>query len=75
MEEVKFAIINTRSQFEDKLQMNEIDNNFIVFIKDTNEIWAQGDYYSKSHIVLSQEEYNDRLANGQIYDNVFYYIK
>ena len=75
MEEVKFAIIDSKSQFESKLADNEIDNNFIVFIKDTNEIWAQGDYYSKSHIVLSQKEYNDRLANGQIYDNVFYYIK
>lgn len=75
MEEVKFAIIDSKSQFESKLADDEIDNNFIVFIKDTNEIWAQGDYYSKSHIVLSQEEYNDRLANGQIYDNVFYYIK
>jgi hypothetical protein len=38
MEEVKIATIDTRSQFEEKLQMNEIDNNFIVFIKDTNEI-------------------------------------
>lgn len=75
MEEVKFAIIDSKSQFESKLADDEIDNNFIVFIKDTNEIWAQGDYYSKSHVVLSQEEYNDRLANGQIYDNVFYYIK
>ena len=74
MEEVKFAIIDSKSQFESKLADNEIDNNFIVLIKETNEIWAQGDYYSKSHIVLTQQEYDDRLANGQIYDNVFYYI-
>lgn len=38
MEEVKFAIIDSKSQFESKLADDEIDNNFIVFIKDTNEI-------------------------------------
>lgn len=74
MGEVKFATIDNKSQFEEKLLRNEIDNNFIVFIKETKEIWALGDYYSKSHIVLTQEEYDQLESEGKIYNNVFYYI-
>lgn len=74
MEGIVFATIDSKSQFEEKLQNNEINNNFVVFIKETKEIWAQGDYYSKSHIVLTQAEYNELESQGKIYDNVFYYI-
>ena len=28
----------------------------------------------QSHVVLTQEEYDSRLASGAIYDDVFYYI-
>mgnify|MGYP003558406282 FL=1 len=28
----------------------------------------------QSHVVLTQEEYDSRLASGTIYDDVFYYI-
>lgn len=74
MGEVKFATIDNKSQFEEKLLRNEINNDFIVFIKETKEIWALGDYYSKSHIVLTQEEYDQLESKGKIYNNVFYYI-
>ena len=38
-----------------------------------NEI-GTSEAVKQSHIVLTQEEYNNRLEAGTIYDDVFYYI-
>ena len=38
-----------------------------------NEI-GTSEAVKQSHVVLTQEEYNNRLEAGTIYDDVFYYI-
>lgn len=105
MGNLNFAIIDSRSRFEEMLNNNKIVETMIVFIKDTQQIWTHGLYFGatndadfenlvnkvsniedvlneigtaesvkQSHIVLTQEEYDSRLASGTIYDDVFYYI-
>jgi hypothetical protein len=105
MGNLNFAIIDSKSRFEEMLNNNEVEDTLVVFIKDTREIWTHGLYFGavsedgfselyekvsnleevikeigtsdevkQSHIVLTQEEYDNRLAAGTIYDDVFYYI-
>lgn len=105
MGDLNFAIIDSKSRFEEMLNDGEIQETLVVFIKDTREIWTHGLYFGavgdydfsklyekvsnleevineigtseavkQSHIVLTQEEYDNRLEAGTIYDDVFYYI-
>lgn len=105
MGNLNFAIIDSKSRFQEILNNGEIQETLVVFIKDTREIWTHGLYFGaisedgfselyekvsnleevineigtseavkQSHIVLTQEEYNNRLETGTIYDDVFYYI-
>ena len=104
MGNLNFAIIESKSRFNDLLSQDLVDYNWLVFIEDSREIWTHGLYFGaielnvseverrlsnietvlgeigtsemvkQSHIVLTQDEYNDRLSNGLISDDVFYYI-
>ena len=105
MGNLNFAIIDSKSRFEEMLINGDIQETLVVFIKDTCQIWTHGLYFGatdevsfeelskkvsaiddvlkeigtseavkQSHVVLTQSEYDSRLENGTIYDDVFYYI-
>lgn len=70
-----FAVIENKNEFINKLNNGEIDQSWIVFIKDTHEIWAQNTYFGvNNHKVVSSEEYSQLSIDGLIDDNTFYYI-
>lgn len=94
------GLIDKKSRFDELLKSNQIDNELIVFIEDTQEIWTQGKYYGvsklaenrissletiineihpadyikDSHVAITQQDYDTRLAAGTIDKDVFYYI-
>lgn len=104
MGNLNFAIIDSKSRFEEMLTNGQVDPNWLIFIEDTREIWTHNLYFGavslnaddvnnrlsniesiineigtseavkQSHIVLTQEEYNERVASGTIFNDVFYYI-
>lgn len=48
MGNLNFAIIDSRSRFEEMLNNNEIENTWVVFIKDTQQIWTHGLYFGNT---------------------------
>lgn len=44
--ESRFIQAKTRANFETRLKAGDIDDTQIVFIEDTDQIWAKGKYYS-----------------------------
>lgn len=52
-----FGLISSKSHFERLLDRNEIDLDMIVFIEDTKEVWAKGNYYGASSLL------EDRVAS------------
>ena len=48
--------------------------NKVSNIEDILKGIGTSDYVKQSHETLTQDEYNNRLANGLIFDDVFYYI-
>lgn len=48
MGNLNFAIIDSRSRFEEMLSNNEIEETFVVFIKDTQQIWTHGLYFGNT---------------------------
>jgi hypothetical protein len=70
-----FAIIEEKSSFLQKLYNGEIPEDWIVFVKDTQEIWTHGVFFGPNkHLVLTNEEYNRLSENNELDDDVFYYI-
>lgn len=45
MGNLNFAIIDSKSRFEEMLNNGEIQETLVVFIKDTREIWTHGLYF------------------------------
>lgn len=77
MGNLNFAIIDSQSRFNEMLNNGEIEDTMVVFIKDTQQIWTHGLYFgntSNNYEVLTQDEYDSKLAAGTISDNIFYYI-
>lgn len=48
MGNLNFAIIDSRSRFEEMLNNNEIEGTLVVFIKDTQQIWTHGLYFGNT---------------------------
>lgn len=48
MGNLNFAIIDSRSRFEEMLNNNEIEDTLVVFIKDTQQIWTHGLYFGNT---------------------------
>lgn len=48
MGNLNFAIIDSRSRFEEMLNNNEIEDTLVVFIKDTQQIWTYGLYFGNT---------------------------
>lgn len=49
MGNLNFAIIDSKSRFEEKLNNGEIESTLVVFIKDTQEIWTHGLYFGTTN--------------------------
>lgn len=74
-----FAIIEQKDLFLEKLSNGEIEEDWIVFIKSSQEIWTHGTFFgsaasNNNHIVITKEQYDQLLENDLLDDNVFYYI-
>ena len=48
MGNLNFAIIDSKSRFEEMLNNNEIEETLMVFIKDTQQIWTHGLYFGNT---------------------------
>ena len=48
MGNLNFAIIDSKSRFEEMLDNNEIEDTLVVFIKDTQQIWTHGLYFGNT---------------------------
>ena len=48
MGNLNFAIIDSKSRFEEMLNNNEIEDTLVVFIKDTQQIWTHGLYFGNT---------------------------
>lgn len=49
MGNLNFAIIDSKSRFEEMLNNGEIQETLVVFIKDTREIWTHGLYFGATN--------------------------
>ena len=48
MGNLNFAIIDSKSRFEEMLNRGEIQETLVVFIKDTQQIWTHGLYFGNT---------------------------
>lgn len=55
MGNLNFAIIDSKSRFEEMLNNEEIENTLVVFIKDTCQIWTHGLYFGATGEVSFEE--------------------
>ena len=55
MGNLNFAIIDSKSRFEEMLNNGEIENTLVVFIKDTCQIWTHGLYFGATGEVSFEE--------------------
>lgn len=58
MGNLNFAIIDSKSRFEDILNRGEVQESLVVFIKDTCQIWTHGLYFGATDNVNFNELYN-----------------
>lgn len=58
MGNLNFAIIDSKDRFEDMLDLGEVKESLIVFIKDTCQIWTHGLYFGATDDVSFNELYN-----------------
>jgi hypothetical protein len=58
MGNLNFAIIDSKSRFEDMLNRGEVQESLVVFIKDTCQIWTHGLYFGATDDVNFNELYN-----------------
>ena len=55
MGNLNFAIIDSKSRFEEMLNNGEIENTLVVFIKDSCQIWTHGLYFGATGEVSFEE--------------------
>lgn len=48
MGNLNFAIIDSKSRFEEMLNNGDIEETLVVFIKDTQQIWTHGLYFGNT---------------------------
>lgn len=48
MGNLNFAIIDSKSRFEEMLNNGNIEETLVVFIKDTQQIWTHGLYFGNT---------------------------
>lgn len=56
-----FAIIDSKSRFEERLANGEIDENWVVFIEDSREIWTHNLYFGVTD--LNTSDIDNRVTN------------
>lgn len=57
------GLIDNKSRFEELLASNQIDDELIVFISDTQEIWTQGKYYGVSKLAENRISSLENIIN------------
>ena len=88
MIENKFITFNTLAGFKAALSRNQVGNKSIVFIKDPAMIWTHGTFFDATkvknettgdydlqgsdRILLTEEAYEQLVANDQIDNNTYY---
>lgn len=60
MGNLNFAIIDSKSRFEEMLFHDLIDRNWLVFIEDSREIWTHGAYFGA--VDLNASDIENRLS-------------
>lgn len=62
MQNTFFIHAKTRDAFDEALKYKQIDNQQVVFIEDTEEIYTQGQFYCKPAVLIGKLEYD--LSKG-----------